>query len=164
MTKVQPRLPVILTLAAMTALTLPAAGPGRIASLSRGEAERMLSGVVQHDTTAAMWIWTDKLVYQPGEALTLRWTIRPHGDLYPYTFVAYRQNNQTGARSFLPNLTAEATGCSKRDVTVVSSEFKRKGFETAWCAQCKDKRYQCVTNADRTRVECFEAKEGGPCL
>jgi hypothetical protein len=62
------------------------------------------------------------------------------------------------------NLTAEATGCSKRDVTVVSSEFKRKGFETAWCAQCKDKRYQCVTNADRTRVECFEAKEGGPCL
>jgi hypothetical protein len=26
------------------------------------------------------------------------------------------------------NLTAEATGCSKRDVTVVSSEFKRKGF------------------------------------
>jgi hypothetical protein len=60
-------------------------------------------------------------------------------------------------------LTSNATGCSMRDVTIVSSEFKRRGTETAWCARCKDKRYQCASNADRTKVECFEAKEGGPC-
>jgi hypothetical protein len=60
-------------------------------------------------------------------------------------------------------LTAKATGCSSGDVTIVGSEFKRQGVETAWCARCGAKLYQCATNADRTDVKCFEAKEGGPC-
>lgn len=60
-------------------------------------------------------------------------------------------------------LTANATGCSTRDVTIVGSDFKREGIETAWCARCGDKLYQCATNADRTNVKCFEPREGGPC-
>ena len=60
-------------------------------------------------------------------------------------------------------LTADATGCSKRHVTIVASDFKRDGVETAWCARCGAKLYQCATNADRTTAKCFEAKEGGPC-
>ena len=60
-------------------------------------------------------------------------------------------------------LTADATGCSKRHVTIVASDFKRDGVETAWCARCGAKLYQCVTNADRTTAKCFEPKEGGPC-
>ena len=32
-------------------------------------------------------------------------------------------------------LTADATGCSKRKITIVSSDFKRDGVETAWCAR-----------------------------
>ena len=61
-------------------------------------------------------------------------------------------------------LTAKATGCSSRDITIVASDFKRQGVETAWCARCGDKLYQCATNADRTDVQCFEAREGGPCF
>jgi hypothetical protein len=60
-------------------------------------------------------------------------------------------------------LTASATGCSKRQITIVGSDFKRDGVETAWCARCGTKLYQCATNADRTTAHCFEAKEGGPC-
>jgi hypothetical protein len=61
-------------------------------------------------------------------------------------------------------LTARATGCSSRDITIVASDFKRQGVETAWCARCETKLYQCATNADRTDVQCFEAREGGPCF
>lgn len=60
-------------------------------------------------------------------------------------------------------LTARATGCSTRDVTIVGSDFKRQGVETAWCARCGGKLYQCATNADRTDVKCFQPREGGPC-
>jgi hypothetical protein len=49
-----------------------------------------------------MWVWADKQVYRPGEQLTVRWTVKPNNDLYPYTIVAYRQNNQTGAKFYLP--------------------------------------------------------------
>jgi hypothetical protein len=61
-------------------------------------------------------------------------------------------------------LTADATGCSKRQVKIVGSDFKRDGVETAWCARCGTKLYQCATNADRTTAHCFEPKEGGPCI
>ena len=61
-------------------------------------------------------------------------------------------------------LTADATGCSKRKVTIMPSDFKREGVETAWCARCDTKLYQCATNADRTTAKCFEPKEGSPCL
>jgi hypothetical protein len=57
----------------------------------------------------AMYIWSDKYVYQPGEKLTLRWTIKPGSDESAYTMVAFRQNNQNGKKYFLPGLTEEVT-------------------------------------------------------
>lgn len=72
------------------------------------DSARELDGLGQA-TTAAMWIWADKNVYQAGEPLTLRWTIKANNDFYPYTIFAYRQNNQTGARTFLPGGTSTPT-------------------------------------------------------
>ncbi len=53
-------------------------------------------------TKLSMWIWSDKYTYQAGQSLTLRWTVKTNGDLYPYTVFVYRQNNQTGRKTFLP--------------------------------------------------------------
>lgn len=53
-------------------------------------------------TRVSMWIWSDKYTYRPGESLTLKWTVKPNGDLYPYTMFVYRQNNQTGAKTYFP--------------------------------------------------------------
>jgi hypothetical protein len=53
-------------------------------------------------TKVSMFIWSDKYVYQPGQSLTLKWTVNTNGDLYPYTVFAYRQNNQTGVKTYLP--------------------------------------------------------------
>src|SRR5215475_9009524 len=50
----------------------------------------------------SMWIWSDKYTYQAGQSLTLKWTIKSNGDLYPYTVFVYRQNNQTGKKTYLP--------------------------------------------------------------
>jgi hypothetical protein len=60
-------------------------------------------------TSAAGWIWSDRNVYRPGEQLTLRGTLKPNNDPYPYTLVAFRQNNQTGAKFYLPAGTAAVT-------------------------------------------------------
>lgn len=54
-------------------------------------------------TKIAMWIWSDKYTYQAGQNVTLKWTVKTNGDLYPYTVFAYRQNNQTGVKTFLPS-------------------------------------------------------------
>ena len=62
------------------------------------------------------------------------------------------------------NLTAKAIGCKSGDVDIVSSVFKQRGTETAWCATCAGKRYQCATNAERTRTVCVPSKEGDGCL
>jgi hypothetical protein len=58
---------------------------------------------------AALFIWTDKYVYQPGEPITLRWSARANGDTNPYTVVIYRQNNQTGGKTFFPGQTGTVT-------------------------------------------------------
>jgi hypothetical protein len=50
----------------------------------------------------SMWIWSDKYIYQAGQSLTLKWTVKTNGDLYPYTVFVYRQNNQTGKKTYLP--------------------------------------------------------------
>ena len=71
-------------------------------TVSASQAEREISGFTSVSSTAAMWVWADKQVYRPGEQLTVRWTLKPNNDLYPYTIVAYRQNNQTGAKFYLP--------------------------------------------------------------
>ena len=49
---------------------------------------------------ASMWIWSDKYTYEAGQTLTLRWTVKANGDLYPYTVFAYSQNNQTGKKTY----------------------------------------------------------------
>ena len=85
-----------------------AGGAANFAPVSVEDAQRELAGIDQFDTTAAMWVWTDKYVYQPGQTLTVRWTVKPHNDFFPYTLVAYRQNNQTGAKTYLPGGSAEA--------------------------------------------------------
>jgi hypothetical protein len=71
-------------------------------SVSRQEAEREVGELTRYETSAAMWIWTDKYVYSPGEPITVRWTLKTNDDLFPYTLVAYRQNSQTGAKAYLP--------------------------------------------------------------
>lgn len=91
--------------AALAVWPLVAAGAGAplaFRTVDLQDARRQIDSYSQVGTRAAMWIWTDKYVYQPGEPITVRWTIKPNDDLYPYTLVAFHQNNQTGARSYLP--------------------------------------------------------------
>lgn len=54
-------------------------------------------------------------------------------------------------------MTAGATGCGTMSVDIVKSRYSREGSTTVWCAKCKNKLYQCVTNPERSRVECKEA-------
>jgi hypothetical protein len=82
--------------------------------VSRAAAEQIAAGTVEYESGLAAWIWTDKVVYQPGEPLSLRMTLKPNNDAYPYTMVAYRVNNQTGVRTFVPGGTAEATDVTGR--------------------------------------------------
>ncbi|MCW5981864.1 MAG: hypothetical protein KIT09_27515 [Bryobacteraceae bacterium] len=87
-----------------------------VAGMSADDARRELVGIDQFTTTAAMWIWADKYVYQAGQPFTLRWTVKPNNDQYPYTIVAYRQNNQTGAKTYLPGGSVEAADTSGNGV------------------------------------------------
>jgi hypothetical protein len=78
-------------------------------TVSQEVAGRELAGIYQAESPASMYIWSTDYVYQPGNSFTLRWTVNPNNDLFPYTIFAYRINNQTGVKTFLPNGTAEAT-------------------------------------------------------
>ncbi len=49
---------------------------------------------------------------------------------------------------------AEAMGCAVGDVDILKSRYSREGITTTWCARCKQKLYRCVSNPDRSRVEC----------
>ena len=60
-------------------------------------------------------------------------------------------------------LTAGATGCSVTDLDVIDSRYSREGTTTAWCAKCREKIYHCVSNPDRSRVQCKEAGTWDPC-
>ena len=60
-------------------------------------------------------------------------------------------------------LTAEATGCSRGSIDIIDSRYKREGTTSAWCARCKDRIYHCVSNAERSRVECREGNPGNVC-
>lgn len=51
---------------------------------------------------ASMYIWSDKYTYTAGQTLTLKWTVKTNNDLYPYTTFVYRQNNQTGVKTYYP--------------------------------------------------------------
>ena len=100
---------ILLALSLIQALTLSAADRSRVhraraefVTVSLSEAARELPAGSVINTPLAMWTWSDKQVYMPGENLTIRWTVRPNGDIYPYTIVAYVQNNQTGVKTYLP--------------------------------------------------------------
>jgi hypothetical protein len=71
----------------------------------------------------SMWIWSDRYTYREGESLTLRWTVKTNGDLYPYTVFVYRQNNQTGKKTYFPGGGEEATD--------INGNTAAEGFEPA---------------------------------
>jgi len=73
-------------------------------------------------TLTSMWIWSDSYTYAPGDALTLRWTVKTNGDLYPYTVFVFRQNNQTGAKTFFPG---------GADATDIGGNTQAQGFQPA---------------------------------
>jgi len=60
-------------------------------------------------------------------------------------------------------LTAKATDCSRGQVDIKDSAFRARGITTSWCAVCKEKTFLCVTNADRSRVDCRPVREGDVC-
>lgn len=62
-----------------------------------------------YETGIAAWMWTDKIWYGFAERLTLRYTVKTYGETYPFTLVAYLQNNQTGVKRYFPAFTEEAT-------------------------------------------------------
>lgn len=53
-------------------------------------------------TKVSMYIWSDKYTYTLGESLQLKWTVKTNGEDRPFTVFVYRQNNQTGKKTFLP--------------------------------------------------------------
>ena len=74
-------------------------------------------------TRVSMYIWSDKYVYQEGQKLTLRWTVKTNGDRYPYTVFAYRQNNQNGKKFYLPN--------GQETATDVNGKTEETGYDAA---------------------------------
>jgi hypothetical protein len=60
-------------------------------------------------------------------------------------------------------LSSKATPCPTKEIRIQASEFSRQGSTTAWCAECQGKLYQCVTNSERTRVQCHVAGEYDVC-
>lgn len=89
------------------------ARPFRAATISQGER----AALGEYSSSAAMWIWTDKNIYEAGQPLTVRWTVKPNNDFYPYTIVAYRQNNQTGVKSYFPSGGATVTDIFGKSIT-----------------------------------------------
>lgn len=95
------------------AVALQAGSLGSFTRVDRAAAAAQAASVnspsaaaVEH-SNVTLYIWADKYVYQPGEALTLKMTVKTN-DPYPYTIVAFRQNNQTGKKTFFgPNQTSE---------------------------------------------------------
>lgn len=53
--------------------------------------------------------------------------------------------------------TADAVNCRRTDLDIVDSVYKRQGSTTVWCARCKERTYRCVSNVEKTRLECRDA-------
>lgn len=110
---------------AITALGLAAVSAFSADSKSSGgnfftqaEAERQLAGVSQIDTSASGWVWAlngnrrngePDYLFRAGDSATVRMTLKSNSDIYPYTIVAYRQNNQNGNKFYLPGNTPAVT-------------------------------------------------------
>ncbi len=60
-------------------------------------------------------------------------------------------------------LTAGATGCGVTELDVIESRYSREGTTTAWCAKCRETIYHCVSNPQRSRVQCRKANSSDPC-
>ena len=99
--------------------------------MTRAEAERLAkldSATRSYNgppSKLSMWIWSEKYTYSPGENLTLKWTVKTNGDLYPYTVFVYRQDNQTGKKTYFPG---------GEDVTDIFGNTTAQGFRPAQMA------------------------------
>lgn len=69
---------------------------------------RRAAALENYETGIAAWMWTDKVWYGVDETITLTMTMKGYGEWYPFTLVAYLQNNQTGEKKYLPDLSLEA--------------------------------------------------------
>lgn len=97
---------------------------------------------------ASMYIWTEKYTYQPNQTATLRWTVKPNNDLYPYTIFVYRQNNQTGAKTYYP--AGDAT------VTDINGRTETQGFQPAQLtARTKETLWNAVTVPNELGMHTF---------
>lgn len=96
------RLQSLLMLGVLAAVSTATAAESDARLASKPGSEREAAIYNGPRTKASMWIWSDKYVYQPGQSLTLKWTVKTNGDLYPYTVFVYRQNNQTGVKTYFP--------------------------------------------------------------
>ena len=120
------RVPLFLTLA-WTAVAV--AGAQELTPLGKADVDRNLASRVHPDaavyngprTKLSMWIWSDKYTYQAGQSLTLKWTVKTNGDLYPYTVFVYRQNNQTGKKTYFPG--------GGEDPTDINGNTMAQGFQ-----------------------------------
>lgn len=98
--------------------------------MTLSEAERQLAGVNQLDTKASMWVWATNnnrragepdYLFRAGDNITVRMTLKPNDDIYPYTVIAYRQNNQNGRRFYLPG--------NSEAVTDIFGRTPEQGFQ-----------------------------------
>lgn len=69
-----------------------------------------------YETGIAAWMWTDKVWYGFNEKVKLTLTVRTYGERYPFTLVAYLQNNQTGEKKYLPGLSSEVKDIFGRSI------------------------------------------------
>jgi hypothetical protein len=60
-------------------------------------------------------------------------------------------------------LTAGATECRVINVKIIPSRYEREGSRTSWCARCLEKMFACVTNAEKSEVQCRRVEPGPPC-
>lgn len=88
--------------------SLAAQGLNDLPTVSKDDAQTEVSSI-PYNSNLSLAIWSDKYVYEAGQQLSLRWTVKTNGDSFPYTVVAYRQNNQTGAKTYLPGGNSDVT-------------------------------------------------------
>jgi len=60
-------------------------------------------------SNASIYLWANKYVYSPDEALALRWSVKANGDASTYSIFVFRQHNQTGQRLYYPGGREEVT-------------------------------------------------------
>ncbi len=100
---------------ALTILTLGLCAAGFL-SAQKGSDSREAQIYNGPRVGVSMYIWTERYTYKPNETATLRWTVKTNNDLYPYTVFVYRQNNQTGAKTYYPTGDATVTDINGRKI------------------------------------------------